>query len=152
MSTIQEFKLERYLGTWYEIYRLPFFPEKDMVNVTATYSLKPNGKVEVINQGYIDNPDGKFKKIKGAAWQPDPSEPGRLKVRFFWPFSSSYLVIGLDQENYKYALVTTGSGKLLWFLSREPSMPDSVVDQFKAIAQTNGIDFSELIKVEQNWD
>jgi lipocalin len=147
MNTVRELDIEKYLGTWYEIYRLPFYPERNMTDVTATYSLKENGKIKVVNRG---KRNGRFKESSGTAWQPNPQEPGKLKVRFFWPFTGDYLVIALDSANYKYSLVTTGSGKYLWFLSKEPGMPDTIVEQFKTIAIDNGIDLSELIEVKHN--
>jgi hypothetical protein len=42
--------LKRYLGTWYEIARFPHSFEKDLQGVTATYSLREDGKIKVLNQ------------------------------------------------------------------------------------------------------
>jgi lipocalin len=152
MQTVKELDLQRYAGKWYEIYRLPFFPERNLINTTATYTILEGGKIEVLNKGRVEKPDGKLKSIKGKAWVPDPENPGRLKVRFFWPFKSDYLVLALDQEEYQYALVAGGSGNVLWFLSRKPFMPEKTVEHFKNVAVENGIDISELIKVPQIWD
>ena len=49
MDLVKQVDLERYMGTWYEIARFPNSFEKDLVGVTATYSLKENGKVDVLN-------------------------------------------------------------------------------------------------------
>jgi len=152
MQTVHELDLQKYAGTWYEIYRLPFFPERNLVNTTATYTILPDGKIEVINSGRKYTPDGKLKSIRGKAWRPDPAKAGRLKVRFFWPFKSDYLVLALDSENYRYALVTGGSGNVLWFLSRTPEMPEETVNHFREVAVQNGIDISELITVSQEWE
>ncbi len=53
MDPVSNFELNKYLGKWYEIARLPSWFEKDMTNVTATYSLAKNGKVKVENAGYV---------------------------------------------------------------------------------------------------
>ena len=150
MQTVHKLDLQKYAGTWYEIYRLPFFPERNLVNITANYDILPDGKIEVINSGRKNTPDGKLKSIRGKAWRPDPDKPGRLKVRFFWPFKSDYLV--LANQDYRYALVTGGSGNVLWFLSREPGMPTETFEKFKEVAVQNGIDISELITVTQEWE
>ena len=50
-APVTPFDLGKYLGTWYEIARLPAWFERDMTNVTATYSLKGNGQVRVVNAG-----------------------------------------------------------------------------------------------------
>ena len=45
------FELERYLGEWYEIARLDHSFEEGLDCVTATYSLRDDGGVKVINRG-----------------------------------------------------------------------------------------------------
>lgn len=55
---IQNFDINKYLGTWYEIARFDFRFEKDLDNVMAQYSLNDKQNVIVINSGY------NFKKRK----------------------------------------------------------------------------------------
>ena len=149
-ETVFELDLQKYQGTWYEIARLPFFPERDLVNVTATYSLKEDGKIQVINAGYKHSPDGKYKTAKGTAWRPDENNPGRLKVRFFWPFKSDYLVLDMAKD-YSASLVTSSSGNLLWFLCRTPQMPEKTFDRFMGVVIQSGIDTTGLIMTVQDW-
>lgn len=141
--------LNRYAGKWYEIARMPFFQEKDMVNTTATYELRPDGKIKVINEGYKFTKDGKHKKATAVAWIPDPTIMGKLKVRFFWPFSGDYHIVALDSVNYQYAMVK--SGGLLWILARKPQLDDEIYASLVQKAKSFGIETSKLIKVEQNW-
>lgn len=150
MRTVKKLDLNKYMGRWYEIARLPFFQEKDLMNTTATYSLLKNGKVRVLNEGYKFTPDGKHKKAKGKAWIPDKDEPGKLKVRFFGLFGSEYNVLDLT-EDYKYALVASSGGSLTWFLSKEPTMPEDIFERFKETARKNNINLSDLIIVKQEW-
>ncbi|PKM90981.1 MAG: hypothetical protein CVU87_00240 [Firmicutes bacterium HGW-Firmicutes-12] len=70
--------LKRYLGTWYEIARFPHPFEKDLENVTATYNLRSDGRIEVINSGFKN---GMKKVVKGVAWIPDTNCMGKLLVR-----------------------------------------------------------------------
>ena len=139
--------MDRYLGKWYEIARLPNSFERHLTMVTATYTVKPNGKIEVLNQGYKNGL--KRKSIKGTAWVPAKDFPGRLKVRFFWPFSGDYYVIALD-DNYQYALVGSPSRKFLWILAREPEISDEDYTRYEAIAREHGFRVEELIKVDQS--
>lgn len=141
--------LEKYTGKWYEIARMPFFQEKDMMNTTATYELRPDGKIKVINEGYKFTKDGKHKKATAVAWVPDPTIMGQLRVRFFWPFTGDYHIVALDTENYSYAMVK--SGGLLWILAREPQLDDSIYNPLVEKANAMGIETEKLIKVEQNW-
>lgn len=139
--------LTRYVGTWYEIARIPNWFEQDLVGVTATYTAKGNGKFEVRNEGRLDTLTGKQKTAIGEAWVPNSAEPGRLKVSFFFFVAADYVVFDID-PNYQYALV--GSSKnFLWILSRSPVMSKSVYDQLVARAAAGGYDVSRLEKVQQ---
>ena len=149
MDLVKQVDLERYMGTWYEIARFPNSFEKNLVGVTATYSLKENGKVDVLNQGYKNSLDGKLEKAKGFAKLPDKSQPGWLKVYFFWPFGGDYLILELDQENYQYVLVGSPKKDYLWILSRTPKMEQATYDLLVARAKERGYDVSKLQMVEQ---
>jgi apolipoprotein D and lipocalin family protein len=144
---VPEFDLNRYLGTWYEIIRMPHRFEKDLIKVTATYSLRPDGKIQVLNKGFKPSKN-KWSEAKGKAWIPDPLIPARLKVSFFWPFSAEYKIIRLDTD-YQWALITSGSTDYLWLLSRTPKMEEAVVDSLIGYAKEKGFDIGKLIRVEQ---
>lgn len=146
-STIQQLELKRYMGTWYEIARFDHRFERNLVGVTATYELRPDGKINVINAGYKNNFDGKFKVAKGKAKQPNPGEPGKLKVAFFLFFYSDYYIFELD-KNYEWALVGSSSDKYLWILSREPSLKPEIRDNILLKARQRGFDINRLIWVE----
>jgi apolipoprotein D and lipocalin family protein len=149
LSTVEKVDIKKYAGQWYEIARLPNSFEKGLHCVTATYTLKKNDKIEVLNKGYSINDTGKFNTAKGTAWVPNSEYPGRLKVRFFWPFSGNYYIISLDEE-YKYALVGDPSRKYLWILSRTKELDDKVYSDLLEIAKINGFDIDNLIKVNQD--
>lgn len=148
---VPEVDLTRYLGRWYEIARFPHRFERDLVNVTATYSIRPDGRIDVLNQGYKLSPAGDRSDAKAIAWVPDLAVPARLRVRFFWPFAADYRIIALDQVGYQYALVTSSSWKFLWILGREPQMDAETYSKLVALAQGYGFDVSQLYQVPQEW-
>lgn len=148
-STVKELDLTRYLGTWYEIARFPHSFEKDLVGVTATYSLKPNGKIKVVNQGHVKDLDGRLKIAEGKAKIPDKKEPGKLKVSFFLFFYSDYLVMELDQVNYDWVMLGSSSPKYFWILSRTPQMKKETYNMLIEKAKQRGYDLSKLILVKQ---
>jgi apolipoprotein D and lipocalin family protein len=150
LSTVQKVDITKYLGTWYEIARLPNRFEKDMKCVTATYSLKKNGKIKVLNKGFKITKN-KYVSAKGTAWIPNNNFPGRLKVRFFWPFSGDYYIIALD-ENYQYALVGDPSRKYLWILSRTPVLDQKTYDMLVKLAKDKGFDTDNLLKIEHDCE
>ncbi|MBP7506495.1 MAG: lipocalin family protein [Prolixibacteraceae bacterium] len=141
-----DFKLEKYLGTWYEIARFDHSFERGLEGATANYSLMDNGKIKVVNSGYKNGLDGKFKTAVGKAKLTSPDTPRNLKVSFFLFFYSPYNILELD-ENYQYVLIGSNSSNYLWILSRTPEMDDKVYKSLLEKAKNRGYDVSKLIKV-----
>ena len=139
--------LKRYVGVWYEIARLPNRFEKDCAaNVTATYTQRGDGKIEVINQCQKSN--NVIKRSKGTAKVVANSGNAKLKVTFFWPFSGDYWVLDLGQ-NYEYAVVGEPSRKYLWILSRTPQIEEGLYQQLLSRMSAQGFDTKNVIKTPQ---
>ncbi|MDA3941987.1 MAG: lipocalin family protein [Bacteroidetes bacterium] len=148
MNLAQNVDLERYSGTWYEIARFPHRFEKDLVGVTATYNLKENGKIEVINQGYKNSLDGELKTAIGKAKVAKSGNPAHLRVSFFWIFYADYLILELD-ENYQYVLIGSSSDKYLWIMSRSPQLNEETYRMLVQKAAERGYNVDKLQLVEQ---
>jgi len=148
VKPVDNFDLNRYLGTWYEIARLDNRFEKDMDNVSANYSLREDGKVKVVNKGFKIEQE-KWSSVTGKAYQVEEGK-GFLKVSFFGPFYGSYVVFELDQKNYDYAFVTGNSRDYLWLLARTPEVSEKVIDQFVKKAKALGYETDQLIYVNQD--
>jgi apolipoprotein D and lipocalin family protein len=127
---------------------LPNSFEKGLECVTANYSLKPNGKIKVLNKGYSEK-KGAFKTSQGTAWRPDEKYPGRLKVSFFWPFSGNYYIIALD-EDYSFALVGDPSRKYLWVLARTRELDEGIYSDLMEKARSLGFDTGEIQQIKQD--
>jgi len=150
-QTIHEefpFELEKYLGTWYEIARFDHSFERGLEGTTATYSLRPDGKINVINQGYKKSLRGKLSKATGKAKIIDPRKPRNIKVSFFLFFYAPYNILELD-KNYQYALIGSNSANYLWILSRTPQQDEETYTMLLDKAQKRGYDIRNLIKVMQ---
>jgi len=148
-SVVSTVDLHRYMGTWYEIARLPNFFERKLKCPTATYTLREDGKITVLNAGnYITDPH-KHTSSKGIAWIPDIKSPAKLKVQFFWPFSGDYWIMDLDKD-YRYVLIGDPSRKYLWILAREKKLDESIYRILLQKAIDNGYDVKSIIKVEQD--
>lgn len=148
--TVKQVDLDRYQGVWYEIYRLPMRAERDLVNVTATYTIQDDGMVGVLNQGYKHTPQGAHKKANAKAWRPDQSVEGVLIVKFFNLFSSPYLIRALDAD-YQWAIVTSPENKYAWILARKPQLEKEVDVMLLDSANAIGIDTGKFIKTMQKW-
>lgn len=148
LPTVEQVDINKYAGLWYEIARLPNSFEKGLECVTANYSLKTNGKIQVLNKGYSAK-KGDYKSSKGTAWRPNEDYPGRLKVSFFWPFSGNYYIIALDKE-YSYALVGDPSRKYLWVLARTKELDENIYSDLLAKAQSHGFDTEKMMRIKQD--
>lgn len=146
LQTVPALDLQRYAGTWYEIARLPNSFEKNLDCITATYTIRPDGRVTVENKGV--KADGRVSRVRGVAWVPNSQEPAKLKVRFFWPFAGKYWVIYIDQD-YRYALVGEPKRKYFWILSRTPIVDPAVYEKLVSVATEKGFDTAKLITVNQ---
>ena len=138
--------LERYLGQWYEIARLPNGFQKQCEAVTATYSKRDDGLIKVVNAcGAIDG--SRAREAVGKAKVVDPSTNAKLKVSFFGPFWGDYWIIDLE-EDYSGAIVGEPSGRYLWVLAREPTLAadkrSSIVERLEALGyDTTALHFTK---------
>lgn len=147
IQAVRNFDINRYKGTWYEIARLDHSFERGLSNVSATYMLRDDGGIDVLNKGFDKN-SGRWKQINGGAYFVKDRTIGRLKVTFFWPFYGGYNVISLDSENYSYALVCGPNRSYLWILAREKTLSRSVMDELIKTAENLGFKTDNLILVE----
>jgi apolipoprotein D and lipocalin family protein len=149
LKPIEDFDINRYTGTWYEIARLDNRFEKGLEKISATYQLRDDGGVDVINKGWNEQ-TGEWKQVEGKAYFIDKPTIGRLKVSFFGPFYGGYNIIDLDKKDYSYALVTGPDKSYLWILSKTKHLPEetqiSLINKAKALGFTT----EDLIFVKQD--
>jgi len=141
-NSFYSFDIQKYMGTWQQVFRTPnSFQNNQAVKTTATYSFKDNG-VEVINTETLA--DGSTKTAKGRG-VPVPNEPTKLWVSFFPPFSASYWILDVGNDNpgimgnkeYNYALVGSPYSNAMWILAK-PDVHESTIDRLKQKAQDMG--------------
>ena len=149
VTSIPSLDLNRYLGRWYEIARLPQKHEDETAtDITANYSLKSSGKIRVDNRCF-----DKDRQPSQATAEAEPVDGtnAKLKVNFLpaalrWiPFTDGdYWVLKIDSK-YRTALVGTPDRKYLWVLAREPSIPTAILDEYLSEARHQGFVLAGLI-------
>jgi apolipoprotein D and lipocalin family protein len=149
VQPVDNFNLQRYLGTWYEIARLDHSFEEGLSSVTAEYSIREDGGVRVLNRGWSAENQA-WEEAEGKAYFVEDNDTGYLKVSFFGPFYGSYVVFDLDQEDYGYSFVSGPDTSYLWLLSRTPTVQPAILDRFLAQARLLGFDTDALINVPQD--
>lgn len=150
-ATVQSVDLPRYLGTWYEIARLPMRHEPpEYTDITATYSLAPDGSLRVQNRALDGN--GELHEAIGQAKPGEADDNSRLEVTFLpeglrWiPFTKGdYWILRLDPE-YRTALVGSPDHQYLWLLHRAPTLDPATREDFLATARALGYRLEKLIQ------
>lgn len=147
LETVTGFELDRYLGTWYEIARLDHSFERGMSHVTATYTMRDDGGVSVVNRGFIVA-ENEWDEATGKAYFVGDTDVGQLKVSFFGPFYGAYNILVLDKDNYQYALVAGPDRGYLWILARSPELDPELVLTLVNKARSFDFPVDELIYVD----
>jgi apolipoprotein D and lipocalin family protein len=136
ITAVDGFEVNRYLGTWYEIARLDHRFERGLDNISATYTLRNDGGVDVLNKGW-DLKAKEWREAQGKAYFVEQPDKGRLKVSFFGPFYGGYNIIELDKKDYAYSMVTGPDRSYFWILSRTKQLPEAtlraLIDRAKAL-------------------
>lgn len=154
VRTVEQVDLDRYVGEWFEIARLPNrFQQQCVSDVRATYARRPDGRIDVVNG--CSKADGTTTEARGVARVADARSSAKLKVRFapgvlsFLPFVwGDYWIIGLA-DDYSWAVVGAPSRKYLWVLSRTPQLDPGRYAAALEAAKANGFDISRLSRTAQ---
>lgn len=155
LKTVPSVDLKQYSGKWFEIAKYPNKFQKQCVgNTTATYTIKSNNKIEVLNQ--CVKKDGTVDDAKGEAKIVDKNTNAKLEVRFAPAFLSflpavwgDYWIVDLDQ-NYRYAAIGDPKREYFWILSREAKMDDATYQNILRRAEQMGFNPGKVEKTPQN--
>jgi apolipoprotein D and lipocalin family protein len=151
VQTVPSVDLDRYLGTWYELARLPNRFQEDCVgDVRATYSRREDGRIDVLNQ--CREADGATNDAKGVARIVDRRTNAKLEVRFAPALLSfipavwgDYWILGLD-DDYRWAAVGSPDRKYLWILARKPDVAEATFTAAVDAARRNGFAVERLVR------
>jgi apolipoprotein D and lipocalin family protein len=154
LRVVPSIDMNRYMGTWYEIARLPnSFQNMCASDVSATYAQKPNGKLSVINA--CKKTDGSMTSVEGEARPLSSSaQNSKLQVRFapawlsWLPVWGDYWIIDLAPD-YSYAVIGEPSRAYLWILSRTPKMDAALYEKILGEVKAKGFDSSKVQKTLQ---
>jgi apolipoprotein D and lipocalin family protein len=147
LQTVAQLDLPRYMGTWYEIASIPQFFQRGCTGTRATYTLQPEGHVQVVNACRRGDPP-QLSQVTGRARLPDPAHSAKLEVSFFRPFWGDYWVIALA-EDYTHAAVGSPGRDSLWILSRTPTLPEPTYQALLQNLSAQHYDVTRLQRTQQ---
>jgi len=148
LDAVPKVNLERYLGTWYEIASYPQRFQEGCTGTTATYTLRSDGEIDVLNKCRKGGLDGPEDAAEGRARVVDRKSNAKLEVSFFRPFWGDYWIIDLGPE-YEYAVVGHPSRDYLWILSRTPTLDAEIYDGILTRVDEMGYPLERLQKTLQ---
>jgi apolipoprotein D and lipocalin family protein len=141
--TVEHVDLERYVGLWYEIAKIPNrFQRQCVRGTTAQYSIRSDGNIDVVNSCITK--EGTVDEARGLAKVENKVSNAQLKVSFFRLlglrlFWGDYWIIGLG-DDYEYAVVGTPDRKYGWILSRSPEIAPIVLERILEELRIQGYD------------
>lgn len=147
VEPLRPFDLNRYLGRWYGIARLDYLWERGLTDTSADYTLRADGRVQVINRGF-DPRARRWRRAHASASPVQGADIGHLQVSFLWPVRASYIVFGIEGD-YEHAVVSGHSHDYLWLLSRAPRVRAPVRAALLERARAAGFDVDRLLWVDQ---
>jgi apolipoprotein D and lipocalin family protein len=148
LATVGSVDLARYAGQWHEVAKYPNrFQQQCVGETTATYALRDDGKVSVVNR--CRTRDG-HEEVSGVA-RPVDGRTDRLQVSFL-PAALRWLPIGWGDywvielaPDYRYAVVGEPSRQYLWVLSRTPALAPEDRRAIEARLPAHGYDPARLV-------
>lgn len=154
LQPVPHLDLQRYVGRWYEIARYPNrFQRRCVANTTADYTVRPDGRVTVINR--CETASGETISAEGLARRVGATDAATLEVRFAPAWLSfipavwgDYWVIDLDSD-YQLAAVSEPSREFLWILSRTPTVSPQIYNALIERISAAGLDVDRLVVTPQ---
>lgn len=143
MTTIPLVNLDRYMGKWYELAKIPVIWEKDCAYGTAEYKLQKNGSISIKNTCYSHCNQPLFSYTGSAVLlSKNMMTPGNLSVTFDkMPNEGTYLIHWTDYDNYAVVGSPTGN---VWILGRKQSASKYEMDCLVTYVKNLGYNVRKL--------
>lgn len=151
VTPLTDFTVNRYLGNWYEIARLPNrLQNKCLPPILASYAIDQLDSRQIIVENVCNTKDKHLHSIVGVAYFEGSNSVAKLKVTFV-PKLFRWLQLGygdywvLYTDYDKVAVVGSPSHEYLWILARAPNLSHEDLLAAITVAKQHGFDTSKLI-------
>lgn len=114
--------LKRYMGRWYVISNIPYFPERGKVATYDEYILRPDGKIDNI-YGFKKSFDKKEKQWKALATVKPDTGNRKWTIKFFGMLNADYEILEIAPD-YSWVMIGHPKREMGWVLARDANMDD----------------------------
>lgn len=125
-----EVDLGRFMGRWYVIANIPYWPERGKVATRDEYRLREDGRIENVFVFRTDF-EAPEQRWNGVSRVMPGSAGGHWRVRFIWPFETDLLVLAVA-DDYRWALLGHPQRKYGWIFARTP---DIAAEEYQSLRQ-----------------
>lgn len=148
LRTVGHVDISQYIGKWYAIAALPQFFTRKCVGQTADYGIINPQTISVLNTCLKKKGSS---LIDGQAVVVNAVTNAELEVTFnnfftrLFRVKGDYNIIKLDAD-YKFVTIGSRDRKSLWIMSRTPSMPEEIYQQYVQDALAQKFPVEKLIR------
>jgi apolipoprotein D and lipocalin family protein len=151
LTTVASVDMMRMEGTWYVTHHIPYWLEESKVATADVYKMRSDGRIDTSFVFHRERFDAPEEHWDGISWIVDTATNAHWKVRFFWPFSTDYLIIDRDPD-YRWIAVGHPSRDYFWILSRTRQLAPATVEGIMSRAAAQGYDRKLIAPVPQPAD
>lgn len=145
---VEKMELERFLGRWYEIARIPNRWQASGDYTTVSYLKNPHtGRLRILSKTYID---GRRHEQSGRLWVMDSTKNSTYKVQFRWPFTGVFWVLHIgEKEDYGKSILFSN-----WFRQHyNPTiifLPSIAFQSLRRVCSHRGSNQVQSVDLESN--
>ncbi len=148
VTPVPQLDLNKFLGQWYEIVRLPDKPQKKCAaNAFRLYAASSKaGRFSEVRSCLVTPGDN---NIDNADGRQDKSGDGKLGVKHLVLFHQKRWILAIAPD-YSWALMGDPKRKTLWVLARAQTLDAATLADIESKAAAQGFDVSKLVPVKQD--
>ena len=125
-ETPSSIDLQRYMGRWYVIANIPYFPERGKVATYDEYILRQDGRIDNI-YGFKKAFGKKEKQWKAIATVTPDTGNKKWTIKFFGLLNADYEILEIAPD-YSWAIIGHPKREMGWVFSRDPKMTDELYE------------------------
>jgi len=139
--------LDRFMGRWYEVLRIPNMAEHNCHAAHQDWSRVGSDNFMILETCHGDADDGPERVIRTPARELDPVSHAKFEATFFGGLLHRRYWVLDHAEDYGWMIASTDDGKYASVLTRSPEIPAAELSDLRARSGRLGLDAARLVFV-----